>query len=48
MLPGLSTEDLYPLRGKILMCWCALDIDCHADALLEAVNRLSNAGNRPT
>ena len=37
VLPGLSAEDLKPLRGKILMCWCALDADCHADALLEAV-----------
>ena len=48
MLPRLAAEDLYPLRGKILMCWCTLDIDCHADALLEAVDQLSRAESRPT
>lgn len=39
VLPGLSSEDLEPLRGKTLMCWCPLDANCHADALLEAANR---------
>lgn len=26
------------LRGKNLMCWCALDKPCHADVLLEMAN----------
>jgi hypothetical protein len=28
-----------PLRGKNLACWCPLDKPCHADVLLEIVNR---------
>lgn len=31
--------DLLPLRGLDLVCWCALDKPCHADALLEFANR---------
>ena len=26
------------LRGKNLVCWCALDAPCHADVLLEIAN----------
>ena len=26
------------LRGKNLACWCALDVPCHADVLLELAN----------
>jgi len=26
------------LRGKDLVCWCALDVPCHADVLLELAN----------
>jgi hypothetical protein len=26
------------LRGKNLMCWCALDKPCHADVLMELAN----------
>lgn len=26
------------LRGRTLMCWCALDQPCHADVLLEIAN----------
>lgn len=26
------------LRGKDLMCWCRLDMPCHADVLLELAN----------
>lgn len=26
------------LRGKDLVCWCALDHPCHADVLLEIAN----------
>jgi hypothetical protein len=31
--------DLAPLRGKDLACWCPLDQPCHADVLLELVNK---------
>lgn len=31
--------DLEPLRGRDLVCWCPLDQPCHADVLLELVNR---------
>jgi len=31
-------DDLSPLRGKDLACWCSLDSHCHADVLLEAAN----------
>lgn len=27
--------DIEELRGKDLACWCALDVPCHADVLLE-------------
>lgn len=27
------------LRGKNLACWCPLEGPCHADVLLEVVNR---------
>lgn len=30
--------NLHELRGKNLMCWCALDKPCHADILLEIAN----------
>ncbi|MAH32225.1 MAG: hypothetical protein CMG78_09340 [Marinobacter sp.] len=30
-------DDLEPLRGKNLACWCA-GKDCHADVLLELAN----------
>lgn len=26
------------LRGKVLACWCALDVPCHADVLIEIAN----------
>jgi hypothetical protein len=37
----LATQsiDLSPLRGKNLACWCALDLPCHADVLLDFANR---------
>ena len=34
-LGDLFTRDL---RGKNLMCWCALDQPCHADVLLRIAN----------
>lgn len=27
------------LAGKDLVCWCPLNLDCHADVLLEIANR---------
>lgn len=42
--PGLVAaigypDDLTPLRGKNLACWCSLDGSCHADVLLERASR---------
>ncbi len=34
------------LRGKDLMCWCALDKPCHADVLLELANAPTPPGER--
>lgn len=31
-------EWIAPLRGRDLMCWCAEDVPCHADVLLEHAN----------
>ncbi len=31
-------EDVEPLRGHDLVCWCPLDQPCHADVLLELAN----------
>lgn len=34
-----SLADLqFMLRGRDLACWCALDVPCHADVLLELAN----------
>jgi len=30
---------LEPLRGKILVCWCPLDKPCHADIILEFLEK---------
>jgi hypothetical protein len=30
--------DISELRGKNLMCWCAIGAPCHADLLLELAN----------
>jgi hypothetical protein len=34
-----TVDDLKELRGKDLVCWCPLNTPCHADELLEIVNR---------
>jgi hypothetical protein len=34
-----ATELVAPLRGKNLACWCAPDVPCHADVLLELANK---------
>lgn len=34
MIDAIRTE----LKGKDLVCWCALDMPCHADVLLEIAN----------
>lgn len=36
-----DSEDFDELRGKNLACWCPIDQPCHADVLLEKVNKLS-------
>ena len=36
--PLFSAEDLAPLAGRDLVCWCPLDQPCHADVLLELAN----------
>ena len=39
-MPHTKREDfLAPLRGKDLLCWCHLDVPCHADVLLKWANR---------
>lgn len=30
--------DVSELRGKNLACWCAVDLPCHADVLLDMAN----------
>lgn len=35
------------LRGKHLMCWCALDRPCHADILLEIANPKPSVPGQP-
>ena len=35
----ISLDSLKELRGKDLVCWCPLDKPCHADILLEIVNK---------
>ena len=35
----LPTMDCSELAGKTLMCWCALDMPCHVDAILRKANR---------
>jgi hypothetical protein len=37
--PPRVTEIQRELRGKDLACFCALDMPCHADVLLEIANR---------
>jgi hypothetical protein len=32
------------LGGRDLACWCPLDLDCHADTLLELANPTGGAG----
>ncbi len=33
-----ARKNIRKLRGKNLACWCALDMPCHADVLLEIAN----------
>lgn len=33
-----GNPDIGSLRGKSLVCWCRLDVACHADVLLEIAN----------
>lgn len=41
---GITEHDaimanLHRLRGKDLVCWCPLNRPCHADVLIEFVNK---------
>lgn len=38
---ALFLQQLASLRDKTLGCWCPLDMPCHADVLIEFVNRTS-------
>lgn len=40
---GPALSEIARLRGKDLGCWCALDMPCHADVLLELANTDSPA-----
>jgi hypothetical protein len=43
--PSAPTDaDIAALRGKDLMCWCALNQKCHADILLELANPSPSRG----
>jgi hypothetical protein len=35
LTPEDHTAIRVALQGKDLLCWCALDVPCHADVLLE-------------
>ena len=37
--PDYIRERIEQLRGKDLVCWCALNNPCHADVLLELANQ---------
>jgi hypothetical protein len=37
--PDLKEKAKRNLRGKDLVCWCALDQPCHADVLLNVANK---------
>lgn len=41
--PELVVEARVALAGFDLACWCALDLPCHADVLLEMVARKPSA-----
>jgi hypothetical protein len=36
--PLLREKMKRELRGKTLACWCAEDVECHVDVILEIVN----------
>jgi hypothetical protein len=37
--PKYPLADIKELRGKDLACWCRMNVECHADILLEFANR---------
>lgn len=37
--PDYVRDHIHHLRGKNLVCWCAIDGPCHADVLLDMANR---------
>lgn len=36
--PELIEQARRELPGRTLACWCPLDVDCHADVLLEVIS----------
>lgn len=42
--PDYVRDHIEQLRGKDLVCWCALDAPCHSDVLLELANRCLEKG----
>ncbi|MFJ3793823.1 DUF4326 domain-containing protein [Kitasatospora sp. NPDC090091] len=44
--PELAAQARALLAGRDLMCWCALDLDCHADVLLELANQTAEKTTR--
>lgn len=42
-----AVDAIRELRGKDLVCWCPLDLPCHADVLLELANRPSSLPGAP-
>lgn len=37
--PALVEAAREELAGRVLMCWCSVDLPCHADVLIELANR---------
>jgi len=41
MSPAEREAFLAPLHGENLVCWCPLNVECHADVLLKWANAAS-------
>jgi len=39
--PDKTKDKLWPLIGKNLACWCALDQPCHADVLMRLCEEIA-------
>ncbi len=38
LMGAMFQTEPHPLRGKNLACWCPIDLECHADLLLDISN----------